>query len=86
MKKFLCLVTGDTGIMHVAVAVGTSVVALFAVADAKKSGPYYDMGNHIVIQKERICSPCNGKACEYQKCMEHISVGEVTEALKKFLG
>ena len=86
IRKFKALVTGDTGIMHIAVAVGTPVVALFAVADAKRSGPYYDMEKHIVIQKERICSPCDGKACRYQKCMEYISVDEADESLKKYLG
>ncbi|MDA8338474.1 MAG: glycosyltransferase family 9 protein [Nitrospiraceae bacterium] len=82
VRRFKTLVTGDTGIMHMAIAVGTPVVALFAVADAKKSGPYYDLGKHVVIQKERTCEPCEGKACEYQKCMEHISVDEVYDTMK----
>lgn len=83
--RFKVLITGDTGIMHVAVAVGTTVVALFAVADSKKSGPYYDTEKHIVIQKERTCNPCVGKACEYQKCMENISVDEVFDAVSSYL-
>jgi len=76
IKRFKALVTGDTGVMHIAVAVGTPVAALFAVADANKSGPYYDMEKHVIIQKERICNPCIGKKCKHQKCMENISVDE----------
>ena len=34
------LVTGDTGPMHVAVAVGTPVVALFGATDPRRHGPY----------------------------------------------
>lgn len=68
--------------MHVAVAVGTPVAALFAVADSRMSGPYYDKDRHVIIQKKRTCNPCEGKSCKYQKCMENISVDEVFDALK----
>jgi lipopolysaccharide heptosyltransferase II len=34
------LVTGDTGPMHLAVAVGTPTVALFGPADPRRTGPY----------------------------------------------
>ena len=34
------LVTGDTGPMHVAVAVGTPVIALFGATDPRRHGPY----------------------------------------------
>ena len=71
------LVTGDTGIMHMAVAVGTPVVAMFAVSDARRSGPYYDLEKHKVIQKEKTCKPCVSKKCTYQQCMENIGVDEV---------
>lgn len=79
------LVTGDTGTMHIAVAVGTPVVAMFAVADAKKSGPYYDLEKHVIIQKKKTCDPCVSKRCEYQRCMEEITVDEVFEAVKRIL-
>jgi ADP-heptose:LPS heptosyltransferase len=34
------LVTGDTGPMHLAVAVGTPTLALFGPADPRRTGPY----------------------------------------------
>ncbi|MBF0328105.1 MAG: glycosyltransferase family 9 protein [Nitrospirae bacterium] len=83
--RFKALITGDTGTMHIAVAVGTPVVALFAVADAKKSGPYYDIEKHAIIQKEKTCDPCVSKRCSYQRCMEAITVDEVFEAVKRLL-
>ena len=85
VKRFKVLFTGDTGIMHMSIAVGTPVVALFAAADAKRSGPYYDMERHVVIQKERTCDPCASKKCKYQKCMENIGVDEVYDALQSIL-
>ncbi|MBI3755204.1 MAG: glycosyltransferase family 9 protein [Deltaproteobacteria bacterium] len=86
VKQFRLLITGDTGVMHVAVAVGTSVVALYAVADGRRTGPYYDLERHRVIQKWKTCDPCVSKKCEYQKCMENISVDEVFKAVIDIIG
>ena len=82
LKSFKLLVTGDTGTMHVAIAVGTPVVSLFAMADSRVSGPYYDNERHFIIQKYRTCNPCSGKRCKYQKCMENISIDEVLGAIE----
>ncbi|MBI3398977.1 MAG: glycosyltransferase family 9 protein [Deltaproteobacteria bacterium] len=86
MKQLKVLVTGDTGVMHIAVAAGTSVVALYAVADYRITGPYYDTEKHQVIQKWKTCDPCISKKCEYQKCMENISVDEVFNAVTDIMG
>lgn len=83
IKRLKTLVTGDTGIMHMAIAVGTPIIGLFAVSDPKRSGPYYDFEKHIVIKKERTCIPCVGKKCKYQKCMENISVDEVYDVIRQ---
>ena len=85
VERLRVLVSGDTGIMHLAVAVGTPVVALFAMADAKHSGPAYDLDKHLVIQKWRTCVPCVGKKCTYQLCMENIAVDEVAAAVEHLL-
>ena len=81
IRRVEVLVTGDTGTMHLAVAVGTPVVALFAVSDPKRSGPYYDVDKHTVIKKEKCCDPCISKKCRYQTCMEKIAVEEVYDAV-----
>ncbi len=85
VKRLSVFVTGDTGPMHVAFSLGTPVVALYAVADPEKTGPYYDREKHRVIKKERICDPCVSKRCEYQKCMENIEVDEVFRMVKELL-
>ncbi len=84
-KRLNILLTGDTGIMHVAIAVGTPVVALYAVSDWKRSGPYYDLEKHKVIQKWKTCDLCLSKKCKYQKCMENISVDEVYKVVLNVL-
>lgn len=85
MKRIRCLVTGDTGPMHIAITTGTPVVALYAVADSARSGPFYDKEKHRVIQKAKTCDPCVGKNCDYQKCMEAITADEVASAVKEVI-
>ena len=84
MQRLAVLLTGDTGPMHMALAVGTPVVALFAVSDWRRSGPSSAMEKHFVIQKWRTCDPCLSKRCPYAEplCMANISVDEVERAIK----
>jgi heptosyltransferase I len=82
------LITTDSGPMHLAAAVGTSVVALFGPTAPWRTGPYGQ--NHTVLRAGITCSPCYKKEClttEYEKqaCMKRISVDEVAHAvLEKF--
>ncbi len=67
------LVTGDTGPMHISVAVGTPVVSMFlASAFGFETGPYSE-GN-IVIQPVIGCGPCNpNKPCSKPECHDMIT-------------
>ncbi len=52
------LVTGDTGPMHMAVAVGTPVVGLFfGPASPFDTGPY--AADHLVLHTGAPCAPCD---------------------------
>ena len=51
------LITGDTGPMHVAAAVGTPIVAVFGPSDPRRYAP---RGPHDrVIRVDLPCAPCN---------------------------
>lgn len=82
LKKADVLITGDTGPMHLAVAVGTPVVALFlASALAFETGPYSE-GN-FVIQPQLSCCPCNPNfPCSRPDCHDQISPELVFEVTK----
>jgi ADP-heptose:LPS heptosyltransferase len=73
LKLSKVLVTGDTGPMHISVAVGTPVVAMFlASAFGFETGPYSE-GN-IILQPIIGCGPCNpNKACGRPDCHDQIS-------------
>jgi ADP-heptose:LPS heptosyltransferase len=67
------LITGDTGPMHISVAVGTPVISMFlASAFGFETGPY-SAGN-IVLQPVIGCGPCNpNKPCGKPDCHDLIS-------------
>lgn len=72
LKRSEVLVTGDTGPMHVSVAVGTPVISMFlASAYGFETGPY-SAGN-LVLQPVIGCGPCNpNKACARPDCHDNI--------------
>src|SRR5262245_7405625 len=50
------LVCNDSGLMHVAVAVGTPVVAIYGPTDIRRTRPWGT--GHVVIRHDMPCSPC----------------------------
>ncbi len=72
LEKADILVTGDTGPMHMSVAVGTPVIAMFlASAYGFETGPYSE-GN-IVLQPVIGCGPCNpNKPCMGLECHDTV--------------
>jgi len=81
LERCAVLITGDTGPMHLATAVGTPVVALFGPSDARVSGPYSK--NSVVIETALPCRPCWRKpvACEGRiDCMTALTPEQVAQA------
>ncbi len=72
------VVSCDTGPMHLAVALGKDVVALFGPADPRRTGPFYGQ----VIQKGLPCVPCNKKKCNDPICMKEITPEDVIKRLE----
>ena len=79
------LITTDTGVMHIADAVGTPVVAVFGPTDPEKTGPYSQRGR--VVQAKGACDkmPCFERECKTMKCMGAVSGREVAERAAEVL-
>ena len=77
------LVTGDTGPMHLSIAVGTPVVAMFlASALCFETGPY-SAGN-FVVQSTIDCHPCNPNyPCSRPDCHLQISPELIAHLVKR---
>lgn len=75
------VVTCDTGPMHLAVALGKEVVALFGPSDPRRTGPF----KGHVLDKGMHCSPCNKRHCPDPFCMQAISPEDVLEKLTAIL-
>lgn len=78
-------VTNDSGLMHVAAALRTPVVAIFGSTDHIATGPFSD--NALVIRKPMDCSPCKKTHCpqDHFQCMEQIQPDEVYSSVQTFL-
>jgi len=79
-----CYVGADTGIMHMAVAVSTPVVALFGPQDPRRFGPVGP--RDVVIRHPVACAPCRQRTCPRDgECMRKIGVDEVADAVNRVL-
>jgi ADP-heptose:LPS heptosyltransferase len=78
----------DTGVLHLAAAVDTSTVALYAPTAAAFVGPRSRRARHHIIQKPRTCYPCLSKRCPYEPslCMDQITVSQVLGGMSALLG
>lgn len=83
-RRARAVLSTDTGPMHIAVAVGTPVVALFGPTDPGYTGPHG--GGHVVLRSGVPCSPCFKKTCrtrlvEHHACMRGIQAKDVVKAV-----
>jgi heptosyltransferase-1 len=81
------LISGDTGPLHLAAAVGTPVVALFGPTDPDRNGPW-DARDIAVARYDR-CVCHYKRQCRHadprEWCLHSISVAEVTAAIDRRL-
>jgi len=80
-------VANDTGPMHIAVAVGTPLVAIFGPTDPKRSGPFGDPKLIRVICRDVPCRrPCYATKCPLgHECMNGTAVEDVLTACRELL-
>lgn len=78
-------VTNDSGLMHVAGALNTPLVAIFGSTDPVATGPFCQRAS--VVRSELPCSPCLETHCPkgHLQCMAAIGVAEVLAAVREQL-
>jgi len=87
LRNASLFVGADSGIAHLAVALGTPTVVLFGASDHKKWGT--DDERHRVVRQDVPCSPCfifgYHKLCRTIDCMKQIDVNDVLTACRAIL-
>jgi heptosyltransferase II len=78
------LVTNDSGAMHLAAAVGTSVTAVFGPTDERATRPLGDA--HRVLTFPVWCRPCLLRECPLDhRCMRGVDAAAVVAAARRSL-
>ncbi|MGH7723951.1 MAG: glycosyltransferase family 9 protein [Candidatus Eiseniibacteriota bacterium] len=90
LRRFAALVRlcqafvgGDSGPIHVSVAVGTPTIGVFGRNLPEMFFPYPESAGHRAVYARVWCSPCHRNECDHLSCLRAISpdwVGEVLES------
>ncbi len=79
------MVSGDTGPLHIATAVGTPVVGIFGPTDPARNGPWAH--EDVCVSRFETCGCHYDRRCrQKQWCLTTLEVPEVTAAVQRRLG
>lgn len=83
LRNAACIVGGDTGPLHLAIALGTPAVALFGPTDPARNGPYRTAD--IVLRAPNVITT-HKRSDQAHLSMLQIRISEVFEAIRRRLG
>jgi ADP-heptose:LPS heptosyltransferase len=79
------VVCNDTGLSHIAAALGTPSVVISSGADAERWAPL-DSRRHRVIWRQVPCRPCAHRDCPYgHECARGVATADVIDAASALL-
>jgi heptosyltransferase I len=82
VSKSRLMVSGDSGPLHLASALGIPVVGLYGPTDPLRNGPWNPHDSACTISYE--CSPCYLRVCPIGiQCMKKMEVPQVLDSVKK---
>ena len=83
IRRLDLFIGGDTGPLHLAVALGVPTVSIFGPTDPKRNGPYGP--GHSVLYNPLPCSGCHKRTCNDFQCLEPITPEMVFTACRSQL-
>ena len=85
LKRTSLLISNDSGPLHMGMAVGVPVIALFGPTDPKLTGPVSGDKGVTLFGSIGCPVPCYRLDCPANLCMEQVTVDQVLAAAGKFL-
>jgi heptosyltransferase-2 len=87
LKAADAVVSNDSGLLHVAAALGTPTVGIFGPTSAWHWAPLNPLAAVMETPNELTCRPCHKPACRvgHHQCMRDISVTQVALAVARIL-
>jgi ADP-heptose:LPS heptosyltransferase len=76
-----CVLSNDTGPLHLAAATGTRVVGVYTCTSPGKTGPYGP--NALAVASKIWCAASCIKTCSRMECMTELSADRVWEAVRQ---
>jgi len=84
LQRCSCLITNDSGPMHIAAAFDVPLVAIFGSTDHSGTAPRSDKA--VIVRHDLECAPCKLRECPTDhRCMNAVTVEDVVAAAKKLL-
>jgi lipopolysaccharide heptosyltransferase I len=78
------VVSGDTGPLHLAAALGRPVVGLYGPTDPARNGPWSPLD--VTVSRAARCQCSHQRQCDAERwCLDDVSVGEVADAVDRRL-
>ena len=85
LKSLDILITNDTGILHLAIAIKVRTLSLFSPTSFKEFGAYQDKELHYSIQKDGFFVNNCAKKLRSQEGMKLITVDEVESKVSELI-
>jgi lipopolysaccharide heptosyltransferase II len=84
IEKAALAIGPDTGLMHIAAAVGTPVISLWGATDPARTGPYNF--SRLVLRGSAPCVPCRRRTCSIGRiCLRSISAEQIEQKIRAAL-
>jgi len=81
LKSAALCVANDSGVMHLAAALGTPGVAVFGPTDPAATSPVSD--KWILLYEKLPCAPCFKRVCSDNRCIRAITPAMVLRAMRR---
>ena len=85
LKCASAAVSNDSGLMHVAAAIGTPTIGIFGPTSPRLWGPLNPLAGVIETTTDVPCRPCHSPTCRlvHHRCMQDIPASQVLAAVQK---